>query len=191
MKPESALLDTRAVSIRDGPMNKFVCGLLWLPVSAWAQSGAPAVAPETPVNRDVPLLGTVEALRPDLEPPPPRTDPFLPRPSTFRKYWKQTPTPEQVALDHNGYIAYGVTKGLIAGGRCSTKSPVALRKFKPQRHERRRLMRIRCRARCVGPMVRRRAHCLPAIDAAPAHARCPRGWTVHRDHGVYGITGGV
>ena len=86
-----------------------------LPWAAAAQT-AP-VATDTAVR----TLEQVHAIKPD-EAPVTQSDPFAPPPNRFAKRFKNPPTPEEVALNYNGYLMYGVIKGVVAGGRWLNKA---------------------------------------------------------------------
>lgn len=97
-----------------------VMGVLLMPWLAQAQTlspppGAPSSAPTSPVPASAPprTLETIQALRPDMAP----LDPFAPRPNAMARRWRYDPSPEEIALRHNGYIHYYGNKALAAGLR--------------------------------------------------------------------------
>lgn len=94
-----------------------------VPLLACAQTApSPPEASPARANADVPTLGEVRALNPEDDEPVPVRDPFASLPNRFAKRFKNPPTPEEVALNYNGYIMYGVIKGVVAGGRWLNKA---------------------------------------------------------------------
>ena len=98
-------------------------GMVVLAMAPWDVARAqPAdtAKPAADDGREPVTLGEVRAIRPEDEEP--LRDPFAPPPNTFAKRFRNPPTPEQIALDYHGYIMYGITKGVIHGGRWLNKA---------------------------------------------------------------------
>ncbi|MGN0859469.1 MAG: hypothetical protein ACI4NW_09910 [Stenotrophomonas sp.] len=99
-------------------MKTLLCLLLCLPALAVAgpdvarapaAEQVPASAPAAPVR----TLETIEALRPPVDWTP---DPFARRSGHFDGRFGRGPTPEEIALQHGGYLMYGISKALSKGG---------------------------------------------------------------------------
>jgi hypothetical protein len=74
-----------------------------------AADGLQASAPSAPLR----TLDAIEALRPDIDWTP---DPFARRPNRFDGAFNPGPTPEEIALQHGGYLMYGISRALYKGG---------------------------------------------------------------------------
>ena len=72
-------------------------------------SSDPAVAATAPVR----TLEVIDALRPDIDWTP---DPFARRPNRFDGRFGGGPSAEEIALQHGGYLMYGINRALYKGG---------------------------------------------------------------------------
>jgi len=87
-----------------------------VPVPALPADKAPAAASDAVAGTaPAPLrtLETIDALRPDIDWTP---DPFARRANRFDGRFGGGPSPEQMALQHGGYLMYGITQALVKGG---------------------------------------------------------------------------
>lgn len=77
-------------------------------------AGQPAAALQpAPARAPIRTLEQIEALRPDVDW---RSDPFARRDNRFSRRWGGSPSPEEIALQHGGYLMYGITRALGKGG---------------------------------------------------------------------------
>ena len=81
--------------------------------AAPAPSSGQAVATPPPADQPLRTLEVIEALRPEVDWTP---DPFARRPNAFDKRFGRGPGPEEIALQHGGYLMYGITQALVKGG---------------------------------------------------------------------------
>lgn len=93
-------------------------------VLCWPLSGLASEPAEVPDSTAVPgtateakapvrTLEVIEALRPDVDWAP---DPFARRPNRFDNRFGVNPSPEEISLQHGGYLMYGITRALQKGG---------------------------------------------------------------------------
>ena len=99
-----------------------LCLVLLLAAADVQAQQAPATAadvpqPATPApagSDSLRTLETIEALRPPVDWTP---DPFARRPNRFDHRFGRSPSPEEISLQHGGYLMYGISQALSKGGR--------------------------------------------------------------------------
>lgn len=84
-----------------------------LPADKTPPAASNAVAGTAPAPAPLRTLETIDALRPDIDWTP---DPFARRANRFDGRFGGGPSPEQMALQHGGYLMYGITQALVKGG---------------------------------------------------------------------------